>query len=135
MENFAPYSHAIACLALWALMNVVLGMVATRGRTDAGRAPSGKPIRNYSDPVYRADRAHMNAMENSGPFIGAVVAAILAGAAPFWVNVFACVFLVARVAMAFVHIRTENQPMRSLFFVIGMVSILALVVMALRAVI
>ena len=44
----------------------------------------------------------MNAIETSGPFIGATVAAILAGAAPFWVNLFASVFIVARVAVAYV---------------------------------
>ena len=133
MEYFDAYSHAIASLAFWALLNVVLSMVATRGRTPEGRCDCGKPKREYADPVYRADRAHMNAVENSAPFVAAVVAAILAGAAPFWVNVLASVFLVARIAMAFVHIRTENQPMRSLCYVVGLVCLIALAVMAVIA--
>lgn len=130
MEQFTAYSHAIASLGLWALLNVILSMVATRGRTAENRCDCGKPKREYSDPVYRADRAHMNAIENSGPFIGATVAAILMGAAPFWVNVLASVFIVARIAMAFVHIRTENQPMRSLFYVVGLVCVIGLALMA-----
>ena len=52
------------------------------------------------------------------------------GAAPIWVNLFASVFLVARIVMAFVHLGTTNQPMRSLFWSISMLCVLALAVMA-----
>ena len=72
----------------------------------------------------------MNAVETSGPFVAATVAAILIGASPFWVNLFASVFLTARIVMACVHIGTTNQPMRSLFWSISMLCVLALAVMA-----
>ena len=78
--------------------------------------------------------AFMNAIETSGPFIGATVAAILAGATPFWVNLFASVFIVARVAVAYVHIGTTNQPMRSALWSVGLLCILVLAVMAIVAV-
>ncbi len=133
MEQFADYSHAIASLGLWALLNIVLGMLTTRGRTPEGRAECGLPKRDYSDPVYRTSRAHMNAVENSGPFVAATVAAVLAGAAPLWVNIFASVFIVSRVAMAVVHIRTENQAMRSATFVVGWACMIALALMAVFA--
>lgn len=133
MEHFAQYAHAIAALALWGLMVTVLGMLSTRGRTAEGRTESGLPKRDYSDPVYRRVRAQMNAIETSPAFIGATVAAIMAGAAPFWVNLFATLFLVLRVGMAVVHIRTENQPMRSAFFALAMLCNVALVVMAVVA--
>lgn len=133
MEHFAQYAHAIAALALWGLMVTVLGMLSTRGRTAEGRTESGLPKRDYSDPVYRRVRAQMNAIETSPAFIGATVAAIMAGAAPLWVNLFASLFLVLRVGMAVVHIRTENQPARSLFFATAMLCNVALVVMAIVA--
>ena len=133
MENFTAYSHAIASLALWAVMISILGMISTRGRSAEGRCDCGKPKRNYDDPVYRSERAFMNAVESSGPFIAATVAAILIGASPFWVNIFASLFIVARVGMVFVHLRTTNQPARSLFFVLGLVCVLALVVMTIGA--
>ena len=134
MEAFGAYGHAIAALALWAVIVSVLAALSTRGRTSENRSPSGKPIRNYDDPVYRTDRAFMNAIEASGPFIAATVAAILAGAAPFWVNLFASIFIVARVAVAYVHIGTTNQTMRSAIWSIGLFCILALAVMAIVAV-
>ncbi|MFY9211683.1 MAG: MAPEG family protein [Aestuariivita sp.] len=134
MDIFAPYAHAIASLAIWPLIITVLSMVATRGLTPENRTESGQPRRNYDDRAYRAHRAFMNALEASGPFIAAVLAAILSGASPVWVNIFASVFIVSRIAVAFVHIGTTNQPMRSLVWMVGLISILGLVVMALMAV-
>lgn len=111
----------------------VLGALSTRGRSAENRCDCGKPKRNYDDPVYRSERAFMNAVETSGPFISVAVAAVLLGASPFWVNLFASVFIVARLAMAFVHIRTTNQPMRSAFFLVGLICLLALAILALAA--
>ncbi|MGJ8625452.1 MAG: MAPEG family protein [Sulfitobacter sp.] len=133
MEIFEAYSHAIASLGLWALISIILAGLSTRGRTPENRCECGKPKRDYANPVYRADRAFMNAIENSGPFIAATVAAILAGAAPFWVNLFASIFIVSRIAMAIVHIRTENQPARSAMFMISFVCMLALALLAVVA--
>jgi uncharacterized MAPEG superfamily protein len=133
VEIFAAYSHALASLALWGVMVSVLGALSTRGRSAENRCDCGKPKRNYDDPVYRSERAFMNAVETSGPFISVAVAAILLGASPFWVNLFASVFIVARLAMAFVHIRTTNQPMRSAFFLVGLICLFALAILALAA--
>ncbi|WP_299023789.1 MAPEG family protein [uncultured Sulfitobacter sp.] len=134
MEIFDPYAHALAALALWAVLVCVLSMLSTVGRTAEARCECGKPKRDYSDPVYRRERAFMNAVEGGGPFVAVTLAAILSGASPFMVNLFASVYLLARIGMAFVHIKTENQPARSVFFLIGLISILGLVISVLRAV-
>lgn len=134
MADFAAYSHAIVALALWAFLVSVLSGLSGVGRTAENRCECGKPERDYANPVYRRERAFMNAVETSGPFVAALVAAILAGAAPFWVNAAASLFVLARLATAFVHIRTENQTMRSLTWFIGLLCILALIVLALGAV-
>jgi uncharacterized MAPEG superfamily protein len=134
MDQFANYSHALAALAIWAIMVPVLSMLSTRGRTPETRSDCGKPIRDYSNKSYRGERAFMNAVEVSGPFIAATLAAILAGGTPFWVNTFASVFILARIVMAAVHIGTEIQPARSAMFVVGLVCILGLAIQALMAV-
>lgn len=133
MEGFDAYGHAIASLALWSLICIVLGMIATRGKTAENTTESGLPKRNYSDIAYRRGRAFANAMEMSGPFIGATVAAILIGADAFWVNTFASLFVVSRVVMAVIHIRTEIQPLRSLAWMIGLICVICLAVMAVVA--
>ncbi|AXI51465.1 MAG TPA: MAPEG family protein [Sulfitobacter pontiacus] len=133
MESFAAYSHALTALAFWAILISVLGALSTMGRTPEGRCDCGKPKRNYDDVVYRRERAFMNAIEASGPFLASTLAAVLLGAPVFWVNLFAALFVAVRVAMAVVHIGTTNQPMRSLFFMLGLVCILALAVLAIFA--
>lgn len=130
MEYFDAYSHAIASLALWSVICLVLGAVSTQGRTAENRCACGQPKRDYSDVVYRRGRAFANAIEMNGPFIAATVAGILAGAAPFWVNLLASIFIVSRIAMAVVHIKTENQPMRSVAWAIGMFCVFIMALMA-----
>ena len=130
---FEAYSHAIAALALWGILGSVLGANSTRGRTAENRCDCGKPKRNYDDRWYRSERAFMNAVEGSGPFIAVTVAAILIGGAPFWVNLFASLFIVARVGMAVVHIATVNQAARSLCFMVGLLTILAQAILVLKA--
>lgn len=130
-DLFAPYAHALAALAIWAILVAFLGGMSTVGRTPEGRSDCGKPKRNYADPVYRRERAFMNAVESSGPFIAATVAAMLVGASAFWVNILASLFIVARLAMIYVHVATENQPMRSATWAVGLLCILGLAVLAL----
>ncbi|MDF1727129.1 MAG: MAPEG family protein [Sulfitobacter sp.] len=134
MEIFAEYAHAIAALALWGLLMIALSIISTRGRTADKRCDCGKPKRDYSDPVYRRERAFQNAVETSPAFLSVTLAAILAGASPISLNWLASIFLVARLAMAFVHIRTENQPLRSAMFGIGWLAVILTALLALYAV-
>nr|WP_308917577.1 MAPEG family protein [Jannaschia sp. LMIT008] len=124
------YSHALASLAGWAILMTILGALSVIGKPRA-RTSSGMPQRDYSDPYYRRDRAFRNAIETTGPFVAALLAAVLTGTAPFWVNLFASVFLVARIATAAVHIGTEIQPLRSAFWSVGTLCILVLALMGL----
>ncbi len=125
MTPFAPYAHAIASMAGWGLLMVVLTVLSVIG-SPRGRTPGGLPVRDYSDPFYRRDRAFRNAVETTGPFLAVTVAAILVGASPFWVNLLASVFLVARIAVAAVHIGTTIEPLRSAFWSVGMLCVLIL---------
>ena len=127
---FAPYAHALAALAGWALLMMVLMGLSVRG-TPRAKTESGHPVRDYADPFYRRSRAYLNAVETAGPFVAVTVAAILTGAPPFWVNLLASVFLVARIVMAIVHIRTENQPLRSACFAAGFFCVMGLAALAL----
>ncbi|MEM9795123.1 MAG: MAPEG family protein [Pseudomonadota bacterium] len=129
-ETFAPYAHTIVALALWPIVQILLSFAAVSG-TPRAKTDSGHPVRDYSDPFYRRHRAFLNAQEAAAPFIAASVAAILAGASPFWVNLFASVFLVSRLATASVHILTEVQWLRSATWLFGFLSTIALAILAL----
>lgn len=125
----APYAPTVAVLAAWSILSLVLARLSTVGSPRA-RADSGHPVCDYADPAYRRGRAHLNAVETSGPFLAAAVAAMLAGGSPLWVNLPAILFLLARIAMAAVHVGTENQSARSGFFVLGVACIFGLAALA-----
>ncbi|MEX0281660.1 MAG: MAPEG family protein [Arenibacterium sp.] len=134
MEQFAEYSHATATLAIWGLWMIALSIMSTSGKTPRDRAECGKPKRDYSNEAYRRERAFANAIETSPAFLATTLAAILAGGLPLAVNILTSVFLLSRLAMAYVHVKTENQPMRSAFFGVGWLCIILLAVTALVAV-
>ncbi|MFK7875132.1 MAG: MAPEG family protein [Paracoccaceae bacterium] len=129
--EFQLYSHAMAAAAGFAILMMILGMLSTIGRSSENRCACGQVKRNYSDPAYRRGRAFANAQEIAGPFVMALSAAVLMGGAPFWVNTFASVFLLGRIAMAIVHIQTEIQPLRSVFWMIGTICVYALAIIGL----
>lgn len=131
MAAFDAYSHALAAVVLYGLLVLILGLVSTRGRTAEARAACGKPIRDYGNQWYRSERAFANAVDNAAPFMGATIVAVLVGAAPLAVNILASVFLLARVFMAYVHIQTENQSLRSLGFAVGFFATLGMIGVAL----
>ena len=133
MEAFAAYHPALIVLALWALTIMVLSGLSLRGRTDADLCACGTPKRDYANPVYRRHRAFQNAIETSGPFLAASLAAILTGAQPLPVNILCMVFWLSRIAMAYVHIGTQNQKLRSMAFAIGWLCILLLALLAIVA--
>lgn len=127
---FEAYSHALASLAGFGLLIVILSMISTTGRTAENRCDCGLVKRDYADPGYRRGRAFANAIEIAGPFIAVTLAAVMVGAAPFWVNLLASVFLASRVGVAAVHIGTTYQALRSAIWMIGTLCVLALGVIA-----
>ena len=128
MEIFAAYSHALASLGGYAILMTVLGAMSTAGRSPDNRCECGQPKRNYDDVVYRRGRAFMNSVETVGPFVAALLAAMLTGGSPLWVNIFASIFVLARVATAVAHIGTTNQTLRSATWAIGLFCVLGLAI-------
>jgi uncharacterized MAPEG superfamily protein len=137
MEQFAEYGHAIVSLAIFPLVGLLLGPVAAARCTAAGYAPGEVPKADYGDASYRLMRAYLNAMEMTGMFTAVTVAAILAGASAWWVNLLASIFLLSRVLVAVIHIGGLGKPNmgpRSIVFVIGWACCLILAIMAVVAV-
>jgi len=137
MESFAEYGHAIASLGLFTLVVMIMSPISSLKKTGIDLPAGGTPENAYDDPVYRWNRAYLNACETIGAFAACTVAAILAGADPFWVNLFASVFLIARVLHAFVHIRgigAMNMGPRTILYVLGWACCIGLSVLAIFAV-
>lgn len=137
MDAFAAYSHALAALVIYTLIILALSPVSGRAKQKAGLAPGATPPEDYAQQAYRLNRAYLNGCETLPAFLTVTLAAILAGAAPFWVNLLAALALVARVIMIPVHLRgsgKQHAGLRSVFYVIGWACMSGLALLALVAV-
>ena len=136
MEQFSEYGHALASVALFALIALFLNPLVGIMREKAGLAPGEMPRADYRDRTYRIARSYQNTVEMTGVFGTVVAVAVLSGAAPFWVNLFASVALLARIAMIYVHIQGIGMPERgprTMLFVLGWLMMLLIALMALVA--
>lgn len=136
MEAFAEYGHALVAIALTALLWAILNPVSAIKKQDQV-APGGVPEQDYGSSAYRWYRAYMNLTESFGPFAGVTIVAILTGASPFWVNLFASLFFVGRILMLVVHIRGVGRPnagLRTMMFVLGWGSTIVLALLTIAGV-
>lgn len=136
MEPFAAYGHAIVAMAGVAILTLILSPLSAMKKTAKGLAPGSQPEADYSDACYRWHRTYANLAENVGTFAAVTVAAMLAGANPYWVNLLAAAFLVIRLVLAFVHIKGIGKPdmsVRSFIYVAGWLVCLVLAIMAILA--
>jgi uncharacterized MAPEG superfamily protein len=137
MDVTAVYGHALVAIALTAILWALLGPVSAIKKEAAGAAPGGEPAADYASPAYRWHRAYMNLTESFAPFAAVTIAAIFAGASPFWVNLLASAFVVLRGVVAIVHIRGIGKPnggLRSILFTLGWAATIALAILTLLAV-
>lgn len=121
-------STELLCLALVALLNsvlwvpVVIGYVKSRGvlqPKDYIKAPDS-PLPDW---VNRANRAHMNAVENFSPFAATVLAAAVLQLSTSLTAILAVTFAAARILHAVVHIGGFSRAMlRTVLFGIGNVA-------------
>ncbi len=137
MDVFAPYGHAIVAMALIGLFGLVMGPLVGRQKAMQGLPPGATPQADYSASAYRWHRAYLNLTESMGFFIAVTLAAILAGASPFWVNLLASVFLVARIAMTVIHVGglgRADMSLRSVAFGAGLFACVILAMLAIAGV-
>lgn len=97
MEQFAAYGHALVSLVLFGLMTQILNAMTGIRKGSLNMGPGEIYKTDYSDESYRLDRAYMNSVETIGFYAVLVIAAILAGASPFWVNLLAVLGLLLRI--------------------------------------
>jgi len=136
MEQFAAYTHALVSMVGFGLITLVLGPLAAARKAKEGVASGASPTPDYTSATYRLERAHQNATETIGVFVAVTVAAILAGASPFWVNLFASLFFVSRLVHVYVHLNgigAANNGPRTFVFVFGWAMCVLTALLALAA--
>ena len=137
MEGFSEYGHALAAMSGVAVLLLLLSPLSAMRKQASGVTPGAQPAADYSDSSYRWHRTYANLTEAIGPFAAVTLAAILAGANPFWVNLLASLFLVIRLVVTVVHITGVGKPvngMRSFIYIAGWASCLGLAYLAIKTV-
>ena len=119
-ELFYLLLTALLTGVLW--IPVVIGYVKTRGplTEESYRTP---PTSELPDWVKRANRAHVNAVENFGPFAAVVLTAQIVGVSTPATVTCAEIYFFARLAHALVHISGFGKfKTRTVLFTIGWVA-------------
>ena len=122
---------AILTGVLW--IPVVIGYAKTRGplKPEDYRSAPTAPLPDW---VNRANRAHLNAVENLAPFAAVVLIAQAIGFSSALTGICAAVFFYARLAHALFHLSGVTLLMaRTVAFTIGWVAFIVFAVALLRA--
>lgn len=132
-ELFYLLFAALLTGVLW--IPVVIGYVSSRGLLKPADYKVA-PVSPLPDWVNRANRAHMNAVENLATFAAVVLIAHLVGVSTSITEISAAVFFYARAAHALIHISGFSLFMaRTVAFTVAWVAFMTFAVELLRHVI
>jgi len=130
-ELFYLLLSAILTGLLW--IAVVIGYVSARGPLKPEDYKSA-PTAPLPDWVNRANRAHLNAVENLAPFAAVVLIAHAIGHSSALTGICAAFFFYARLAHALFHLSGFTLLMaRTVAFTIGWLAFIVFAVALLRA--
>lgn len=130
------YSLTIWGLFLILATLIVQSLIAATVKARQPGAVPGKmnPELSHESFVFRSNRCLANSLENGLIMLGTVFVAIFANANPKWIGIYTMAFAVARIIHMLLYyvIATEKNPSpRSYFYLIGLISNIALLVLIL----
>ncbi|HEY5971905.1 MAG TPA: MAPEG family protein [Pseudoxanthomonas sp.] len=122
---FAYWCILIAALLPYLWVSIAKGS----GERYNNRDPRGWQTKQTDLRSHRAHAAHLNGFESFPAFVAGVLMAQLAGVDPGTISTLAIVFVIARVLHGVLYI-ANRHTLRSLVWVVGFGSAIALIVMA-----
>jgi len=123
-------SIAYWCILIAAVLPYIWVTIAKQsGERYNNRDPRGWQANQTNPRSHRAHAAHLNGFESFPALVAGVLMAQLAGVPGGTINALAVVFVVARVFHGIFYIGNQ-QALRSLVWLVGFLSALALMVMA-----
>ncbi|MEP1207879.1 MAG: MAPEG family protein [Rhizobiaceae bacterium] len=136
MESVAPYSWAVISLLVFVMLTLVQSALVGAKKASAALTAGGTPENDYDNGVYRANRAHQNAIENAALIAIALAACIATGVSAWWVNLLMGLFLLFRVMHTIIllqNIGGEVQSLRTFAYVASWAVNVVLAIMAIVA--
>jgi len=133
-NNPAFVIYAITCLLLcanlvflWAFSGATRGKTKTAINAEDAAKFGGKLVEVDPPEVARVLRAHANGQANIYPFLFLGLVFVLAGGSAAVAEIIFGIFVVARYAHTYVYL-AGKQPWRSIFFIIGGLATIALMI-------
>jgi uncharacterized MAPEG superfamily protein len=128
------YMSAYWGILIALLTLVIQGVVAAGSKASQTGAIPGKidESLSHSSFVFRSNRTVMNSLENFPAFLGTSFLAIFVGSNAIWTGVLIWIYVCARIVHMILYyaIPTEKNPSpRSYFFLIGLASNVALLIL------
>lgn len=135
MAPFGDYQFALWGIVIIVATLLIQALVGSAVKARQPGAVPGKvdPNLSHHSFVFRAHRTFMNSLENVPVMLATAFLAILAGASAPWTAIFIWTFALARLAHMLLYyvIATEKNPSpRSYFYLIGMISNAALLILS-----
>lgn len=132
MDFIAPYASTVFAVgvlaAIQVLQQLVADLVAIRRKHEPGTALPG----GHDDLLFRSGRAFANSVENTGVFLLTLAFAVLREADPSWVDRLVWAHVAGR-AGHMVCYWLDARLARSLFFTIGLLAVIGLLVVGFAA--
>ncbi|MGH1465847.1 MAG: MAPEG family protein [Cognatishimia sp.] len=138
MEIFAPYASALISLLIFTLVVLLQSALVGAGKAKAGLTPGSEPSADYDSPIYRLNRSHQNGVEIMPAAAIALFTSVFLGVSPGWVNMLMAIFLLTRIIYIAIYARNVGKPtqgVRTIVFVLGWATLVALCLMSLWALI
>lgn len=131
-EWLAPYTSTIISFGAIAALLLIQLLIADLAAIKVRHLP-GAPIEaNHGNFLFRAARAYANTNETIAAFILLALFGILSGASPEWLNIFAWVYVGARLAHMLCYY-LNLQLLRSMVFGVGVVALFGMLGIGIRA--
>lgn len=131
-EWLAPHAPTIISFGAIAALLLIQLVIADLAAIKVRHLP-GAPIEaNHSNFLFRAARAYANTNETIAAFILLALFGILSGASSEWLNIFAWVYVGARLAHMLSYY-LNLQLLRSIVFGVGLVALFSMLVVGIKA--
>ncbi len=131
------YGGAVAALALTCAIPVVMATLSGMQKGKAGLVSGPVADARDDNPLFRIDRAHLNAVESIPGFVALAVLAMMAGVGAGLLSVLCWIYLAARIGHIVVYVRggpmARGGSLRSMIHLVATIIALVLVVLTVIA--
>jgi len=127
-----PYGSTIWAMGIMGGLLVVQLIVLDIAGIQAGHVPGAAVTGDHGDFFFRATRAHANTNESIAAFLLLALFGVLNGAAPWWLNGFATLYVVGRIGHMLCYY-AGVKALRSLSFAVAFVALIGMLIVGMAA--